>query len=1111
MSALNSKSYFLKNNTGNAIQLLGASVTGSNDYHVEFSWSETGLPLDFNAHPSGQVVYHNTPITMTVSYLGSKSREHNYDLNEPRVNIEYECPAESGNKVSIDRRLSGSVLPPMIETSNSIYISIANHRYPDAPGMALALKPKTSRSGEKYWETDKFDQILYGGKTISPAQEGRHDLPGRYKLYFDQDVGNYRADDGVWTISLITYPASGQREVAIMRYNVKNEYYLTAESQLPNLTDSSFPMNMSYYIPGAANGESMAWRPIASADTWNHDLFLLFKTSPPVTYDSQIVAGGKYDHISDVRCMHDVISNPGGESLDIAWETPSSNLADVCYMIEYTPYSTQNGEVKVVYKYLIDRASWGRNGGTNSLADVLTHHYNLTLPYNMQSTDVNGDRDYDGLVDVGANSIRIVPILPILPGLTTLASSDTIYDTFPTLNFKVDPDKRELTVDVQVNGLRGIERSGTGVKDIWGTGLAVGNPAGEFAYAARMPSAKIQLKVTAKEKDISILNGFASIDRDWARTVDIRPTQNGIKTLLNGDGFNNGSIILPVLNDDSDTYNICWTLGNVTRCIDMSIDQVEFTEPEFPVPEGCAIGATHKLSTTSNSFKDGSAHLIPPGVDFVMKIDYEYFSPSTGEWSSAVNTVTVNGSNMGEITEHNYATSNYDLSALALRNVKVTDAAGVTRTLEFEPYPDGQTRRLDYQAGRHMSNWVYGKIRVPYYERVVDAAGNDINIFAELPLESEYIFSRFLHSSSDDSVLWTVPENVHEVELFLVGGGASGISGYTNGRPAGAGGGAGGQVNWLPVAVTPGEEFKIIVAKGGDSNNGGGQNDISRSNAGGTTSISRTDSSGWTVLVTGGGSHSDARVGGSGGTTVETEFTKLHAEYYTDGNIGQAGYYDNGKSQPGHGGSSNIPEEIIKQFNLLPERRVDCSGTARGWAGIGGYPGDRAANEHNWENQGSSRRGIYGSGGGGKFGSPGDNEGGDGMLIIRKSSNVKSYHEDIDRVLVSAKVDEHFQLEMTVDGHKYDIPRSHYWRVRERFDGLTKTTVMKNSTVLDVSWTDWDVIVESRGSEADQWIQIHDSAFKPYREGGFSGPINSDRSSIPLGGDCITIKTKHTI
>jgi hypothetical protein len=110
------------------------------------------------------------------------------------------------------------------------------------------------------------------------------------------------------------------------------------------------------------------------------------------------------------------------------------------------------------------------------------------------------------------------------------------------------------------------------------------------------------------------------------------------------------------------------------------------------------------------------------------------------------------------------------------------------------------------------------------------------------------------------SGLFTVPVNVHAVEVLLVGGGGGGAAAQFQTNSSAGGGGAGGQWLLSTVAVTPGTQIPVIVGAGG---------------RGGTWSSAN---SGWGDVAVAGGDSMFAHVvalGGSGARTSANDWQNL--------------------------------------------------------------------------------------------------------------------------------------------------------------------------------------------------------------------------------------------
>lgn len=76
---------------------------------------------------------------------------------------------------------------------------------------------------------------------------------------------------------------------------------------------------------------------------------------------------------------------------------------------------------------------------------------------------------------------------------------------------------------------------------------------------------------------------------------------------------------------------------------------------------------------------------------------------------------------------------------------------------------------------------------------------------------------------------YRVPEYVDEIDVLLLGGGGAGGQSFTSATLAGGGGGAGGIVTVNGIKVEPGQEFKVVVGKGGSGGGHGSNADVNSS------------------------------------------------------------------------------------------------------------------------------------------------------------------------------------------------------------------------------------------------------------------------------------------
>ena len=173
------------------------------------------------------------------------------------------------------------------------------------------------------------------------------------------------------------------------------------------------------------------------------------------------------------------------------------------------------------------------------------------------------------------------------------------------------------------------------------------------------------------------------------------------------------------------------------------------------------------------------------------------------------------------------------------------------------------------------------------------------------------------------SGIFTVPDNVRSIDVFLVGGGGGGQGGgpYSG---SGGGGGGGGYTNTIKsLSVTPGQTFSIIVgaggaggaALGGNGYAGGSTSFDSYSASGGERGVSRAGGSGggsgtsnsWGTAAGNGGSNGDnggtaKSTGGVGQGTTTRAFGESSGTLYSGGG-GGGGNYQNGVTARGLGGS----------------------------------------------------------------------------------------------------------------------------------------------------------------------------------------------------------------
>ncbi len=219
---------------------------------------------------------------------------------------------------------------------------------------------------------------------------------------------------------------------------------------------------------------------------------------------------------------------------------------------------------------------------------------------------------------------------------------------------------------------------------------------------------------------------------------------------------------------------------------------------------------------------------------------------------------------------------------------------------------------------------------------------------------------------------WTVPKGVTEVDLFLVGGGASGA------RERGGGGGSGYTETYLNVTVTPEDVINVTIGAGGVgiTSNGVG-------NVGGFTRFGDNDTYQAGGGQTGGHGSYGNGVGGAGGSGG--------GESGASGspNEGGAGGYDggDGEDRTGAGGGTGQGAPNAGRAFHDPLEPIEYAGGGGGFgnpkAGLGGQGGGGKGQD--WSPKSSV--GIDGTantgGGGGGVHDGTSGVGGSGIMIIR--------------------------------------------------------------------------------------------------------------------------------
>lgn len=232
---------------------------------------------------------------------------------------------------------------------------------------------------------------------------------------------------------------------------------------------------------------------------------------------------------------------------------------------------------------------------------------------------------------------------------------------------------------------------------------------------------------------------------------------------------------------------------------------------------------------------------------------------------------------------------------------------------------------------------------------------------------------------------WTVPENVHFVDLILIGGGGGGGGGYSGGSGSDGGGGGGGGSSgavtfYEHVKVTPGQEVPIIIGAGGNGGNGESTGSATAGSDGGSTQFLNTY---LTSQGGKGGNRGDSSNGGLGGRFSTSN------PYLPLTSIARWSYIMGGS---GGSDSSRNGEDKNYAFYICPLGQILVAGGAGG----GSYNGGVGGTSPTGGNGGTPRTNPHGGNaydntGGGGGGGAGDvnnqiagngGNGGSGLCII---------------------------------------------------------------------------------------------------------------------------------
>lgn len=227
------------------------------------------------------------------------------------------------------------------------------------------------------------------------------------------------------------------------------------------------------------------------------------------------------------------------------------------------------------------------------------------------------------------------------------------------------------------------------------------------------------------------------------------------------------------------------------------------------------------------------------------------------------------------------------------------------------------------------------------------------------------------------SQVWTVPEGVNVMDIFCVGGGGSGRTGYlalySNGADnyEGSGGGGGYTKTVLNAEVTPGQQIAITVGAGGV----GGR--VYTGSMGGASSFG-------SLCTANGGRGGDSQRGGDGGSGGGANY--LNWQTYPVNELGCAGATDGATNSLNRGSGQGTTTRAF----ATPGATL-YSGGGGGCSSSSGYAGGDSTAGAGGASAGSGKVNTGGGGGGG-LGTPWQSggygvgysgSGGSGVVIVR--------------------------------------------------------------------------------------------------------------------------------
>lgn len=142
---------------------------------------------------------------------------------------------------------------------------------------------------------------------------------------------------------------------------------------------------------------------------------------------------------------------------------------------------------------------------------------------------------------------------------------------------------------------------------------------------------------------------------------------------------------------------------------------------------------------------------------------------------------------------------------------------------------------INNKANKDLSNVNVETARANLGAAAADLSNVDNTIFSEkLATVGAYgpKTIQFIETSQD----WTVPDDVYEVMIYVLGGGGGGSGRYSD-KPTKPPGGGGGYFDYQIIPVTPGDVYTITIGAGGSGGERTSNAETRTGQAGGTTSF----------------------------------------------------------------------------------------------------------------------------------------------------------------------------------------------------------------------------------------------------------------------------------